>query len=88
MFPEEYQAFKWGMNAVRAQLKDEEFGTMGSKHGARALYEMPENLQTMLIMGLSEEEMIWLKSGIKTNPNQGGRWFANTFKEFRIPSKV
>ncbi len=90
VFPQEFEDFKFGMNAVRASLKDEEFGEamVGSSSGYRALYEMPETLQNMLIKGLNDEEMSWLKAGIPSNRNQGGQWFARTFKEFRIPAHV
>jgi hypothetical protein len=88
LYPEEWAEFKIGMAAVRASLIDENAHTSSDVYGARALYEMPETLQTMLIMGLTEEEMIWLKSGIKSNPNQGGRWFAKHFPTFAITNKI
>lgn len=88
--PDEWVAFKDMMTLVRASVKDEEFGTANKDSSSeyRALYEMPETLQMMFIKGLTEEEMTWLKAGIPTSPNQGGRWFATKFKDFRIPNKV
>jgi len=88
LHPEEFEAFKEGMNAVRASIKDEEFGTLEGTEYTRALYEMPETLQTMLIMSLPEEDMLWLKDGIPSDRKQGGRWFATNFPVFRIPDKV
>jgi hypothetical protein len=40
LYPQEFELFKKGMTAVRASLKDEEFGTTDSKY-QRALYECP-----------------------------------------------
>ena len=90
VFPQEYEDFKYGMKAVRESLKDEEFGEAypDTSSGYRALYELPETLHTMFIKGLDDEEMLWLKTGVPSNRNQGGQWFAKTFKEFRIPEKV
>lgn len=53
----------------------------------RALYEIPVDLQEMLIMGLESDEMEWLKSG-GANHKEGGRWFAKKFKEFALPSSL
>lgn len=87
MFPQEWEAFKEGMVAVRASAADD-FATLRGTKYSRALYEMPETLQTMLILQLPEDEMIWLKSGTRSAPNAGGHWFAKTFKEFAIPAKI
>lgn len=87
LYPEEYEEFKRGMIAVRAMPRDD-FATLDGSKYTRALYEMPETLQTMLIMGLEEEEITWLKAGVSTNRNQGGHWFARTFPVFCIPKKV
>lgn len=87
LFPGEFEAFKDGMNAVRAMASDD-FATLKGTVYTRALYEMPETLQTMLVKGLTDEEMIWLKSGVNSNPNQGGHWFAKTFPPFCIPRKI
>ena len=84
---DEFQMFQKAMVAIRASLKDEEFGTV-EKSDRRALYEMPETLQVMLIKGLNEDEIVWFKSGVTSNRNQGGQWFAKTFPAYRIPSKV
>lgn len=87
LYPDEYEAFKQGMVAVRAVPKDD-FATLDGSKYSRALYEMPEVLHTMLIKDLPDEEMLWLKTGVPSNRNQGGHWFAKTFKEFCIPNKV
>lgn len=87
-FPIEWRDFKKGMSAVRAMASDEEFATLDGTKDTRALYEMPETLQTMLIMKLEEDEMLWLKAGNAANRNEGGHWFAKTFKEFAIPKEI
>lgn len=86
--PSEWKAFKKGMVAVRASIKDDEFATLEGTKYTRALYEMPETLQMMFIKQLPEDEMIWLKAGVDSNHNQGGQWFAKAFPDFRIPKEV
>lgn len=83
--PGEFEDFKDGMKMVRATLKDEKFGSANAY--TRALYEMPESLHEMLIMGLHEDEMVWLKAG-GLNKKEGGLWFARTFKDFAIPNSI
>lgn len=83
--PQEFEDFKDGMKMVRATLKDEEFGSANAY--TRALYEMPETLNEMLITGLEEEEMVWLKAG-GLDRKEGGLWFARTFKDFAIPNQI
>ena len=87
MYPSEFKAFKEGMVAVRA-LPADDFGTLQGSKYTRALYEMPDTLHYMLTKGLDDEEMLWLKTGIVTNRNQGGHWFAKTFPVFCIPNKI
>jgi hypothetical protein len=48
----------------------------------RPLYEIPENLDKMIKKGLNDEEKEYLKS------IEGGRWFAKTFKEFSLITKI
>lgn len=86
LFPEEFEAFRNGMVALRATVHDKFAKLQGTEY-TRALYEMPETLSTMLITNLEEEDMVWLKSGGK-NGKEGGLWFARTFKDFRIPDVV
>ena len=76
--------FKKGMVAAREVLKDDKFAqaNVGSSSGMRALFEMPEEVFTALLMQLDEEEMVWFKT------KEGGRWFAKTFPTFAYPSKV
>ena len=85
--PEEWENFKDHMQMVRALAKDEEFGTLDGTRYTRALYEMPETLQLMFIKELTEDEMLWLKTG-GLNGKEGGRWFAKNFSDFCIPDKV
>lgn len=86
LFPEEFETFKQGMEAVRAVTRND-FATLQGTSYSRALYEMPETLATMLLTGLNEEEMVWLKAG-GMNGKEGGLWFARTFKDFCIPEKI
>lgn len=86
-FPQEFTNFTVGMKMVRASLKDEKFGQLEGTNYSRALYELPETLHNLFIMGLEEEEMVWLKAG-GHDRKEGGLWFAKTFEAFRIPKEV
>lgn len=89
LYPQEFADFKDAMKMIRASLKDEEFGQamVGTSSQTRALYELPENLHQMFVMNLEEEDMVWLKAG-GVNRKEGGLWFAKTFKDFAIPTKI
>lgn len=50
----------------------------------RALFEIPEDLSSMIVGSLDIDELMWFKSGTKANPNQGGRWFTKAFPEFAL----
>lgn len=86
LFPEDYETVKKGIEMQRVMLQDEEFGTATGSE-MRALFEIPEDLSNMFIMQLTEEEMMWFKSG-GTDGKEGGRWFANTFSAFTLPAKI
>lgn len=94
LFAFEFEAFKDGMKAVRASLADAKYAKVDGYNGQgahateRALYELPETLHGMFVSNLSEEQLTWLKSGTKENPNEGGRWFAEAFPAYRIPEKI
>lgn len=80
-FPDEYKLVKEAVEMNR-KLNDGKFAMLDGSKDTRALYEISETLQTVLIMNMTEEETKWFKS------LEGGRWFANTFKEFALPSSI
>lgn len=81
--PEEFELVKEGVRMSRLLLKDNKYAQAeGSQAEMRGLFEIPETLSTMLIMGLSEDESIWFKTKV------GGRWFANKFKVFSLPQNI
>lgn len=86
MFPEEFYTFKEGMNLKRNLTRDE-YASLEGSTTSRGLYEMPETLSTMLVTGLEEEEMVWLKMGGKDG-HEGGHWFARHFKVFALPESI
>lgn len=64
------------------------YGTVskGNDFIERKIVELPENLFIMLKAGLSDAEYLWLFP--ENNPkNEGIKWFAKTFLDFRA-SKV
>jgi hypothetical protein len=82
-FPEEYKTVCEGIEMSRRLQKDE-FGSTqdGSNFVGRILYETPEKLQSLIIKNLDVEELEYFKS------KEGARWFANTFREFRVADKI
>ena len=81
LFPEEY---KIACEAVIMQrhIQNDEFASVKGEHAApsvqRKLYEIPETLYMTLIKELDGDELNYWKS------KEGGRWFADTFKQFSL----
>ncbi len=75
-FPGEFDLLK---NAVALHRNISESPDSWDKSGdMKRLYEISETLQTMFIMGLDEEETVWLKS------KAGGNWFIKKFPVFSL----
>lgn len=79
-FPEEFEMVRKAVEMKRRMTRDEFATVEGSS--MRGLYEISETLQQLIIMGLEEEELLWLK----TIP--GGRWFATKFPVFALPESI
>lgn len=79
--PEEWETFKKGIEMTRQFTKDE-FATLYGSHDTRALFDMPEKLYEMFVMGLDEEEMQWFKT------KRGAHWFARNFPAFALPQQI
>lgn len=79
-YPEEYKLLCNAVRMQRSLLKDPKFGVVTDGH--RALYEISENLQAALITYLSVDAITWFKE------KEGGRWFANTYREFALPTDI
>lgn len=86
--PEDYALVIEGIRMQKG-LHLDEFATasLAGSETTRGLFEIPVELSEMLITGLSEEEMEWFKAG-GANRKEGGRWFAQTFKEFALPESI
>lgn len=79
-YANEFAIFLDGMVALRALMEDPEYGQ--SQGDMRALCEIPETLENMIINGLSVDGLRWYKD------KKGGLWFAKTFKEFSLIRRV
>lgn len=89
-FEEEYLAVTKAIRNRRSELNDE-FASVGKEAASqglqRGLFEIPERIHNTIIKMLTEDELVWFKSGTPLNKNEGGQWFAKTFPEFRIAEK-
>lgn len=85
LYPEDFQTVKDGIEKTRHTYEDDDAtAKLQGVPMMRALFEIPQDLSEMLIMGLTEEEMEWFKAGGK-NRKEGSLWFARTFKAFALP---
>ena len=82
LFPEEYELVVSQIKNKRWLLEDGEFWT-AKQDGIieRAMFEIPENLHTIIVQGLSENELSQFK-GLK-----GSKWFMKNFPQFRTPEE-
>lgn len=89
VFPEEYRVVCEGVTLKRSLNATQFAEVEGTQAGTemRALYEISETLHTMLVRNLPIEQLTWLKVG-DGRDNKGGRWFAKTFPEFRLPKYI
>lgn len=88
LHPEDYRIVIKGIQMQKG-LHMDEFAS-AKKKGApytRALFEIPIELNEMLVMGLEPDEMEWFKAGGRTR-KEGALWFAKRFKEFRLPENI
>lgn len=83
LFPQEYEATVLFVTSNR-KLQENEFASLKKEQNMieRALYEIPEKLSQMITKELSVEELEFFKS------KQGGRWFAKTFSQFALATKI
>lgn len=79
---DEYQLLIDAVAMHRKALADPQFAAMEASPDHRALYEISLTLQEAIISNLSNDGLTWFKS------KEGGRWFANEFKEFSLPSSI
>lgn len=90
LFPLEYAAATDGIKMSR-ELAANEYGAMadGGKIGAhfveRALFEVPETLNTMFMQELSTQEIVDWKTD-KTH--KLAHWFCREFPEFSLARKI
>lgn len=83
LFPEENKQMIDQVNKKRWFLDDMEYGASPTDSViVRALFEIPETLNAIIIKGLSESEMQQFR-GLK-----GSRWFAKEFPQFRTPREI
>lgn len=82
LFAQEFKDFCGDMKTKR-ELQSNKFSELkdgGAVH--RALFEVPETLNTIFEMQLNDEDKDWFKS------KDGARWFARNFKEFNVAEKI
>ena len=81
IFPAEYANFVLGTRAQRAQ--GPETGEMrGSEFIERIVCEWPETLDAIFKQQLTDEDEAWLYT------KEGTRWFAKSFPEYAVITKV
>lgn len=85
IFPFEFEAFKKGMQEKRLLQKNDFASTKGSHVIRRALFEIPETLETALKMKLNQEELEWL---FQSKDASGAKWFAKEYEVFRVGKEV
>lgn len=81
VFPEEYATVVKAVEAMHHMVIDDFASAEGTKN-IRGLFETPEELYGMFIIGLDEYDMQWFKT------KEGGKWYAKKFKEFAIPKNI
>lgn len=81
LHPEEYAFVVKQIRNNRENLKNK-FAETGMDTVERALTEVPETLFEMFLKGLSEDELAYYSS------KEGTRWFAKSFREFVVGSKI
>lgn len=79
--PEDFELVKTAIEGKRRMTRDD-YASLEGSNWQRALYEIPEELNTRFILGLNEEEMTWFK----TKP--AAIWFAREFRVFSLPNKI
>ena len=82
VFADEFASFLVAMRPKRNAQTNKFSEIKGNDFIVRALYEIPETLSTILLLKLSDDDYKWLRT------KEGGRWFAKSFKEFRLSEKV
>lgn len=83
LFPEENALVIKYIKDKKWFLEDREFGEAKvSGVITRTLFEIPENLEAIIIKALTEQELVEFR-GLK-----GSRWFAKTFPQFRTADEV
>lgn len=86
--PREYRMVVRAIEAKRSMNANEYASIQGAQSDMRGLFEIPQVLHKMIVDNLTLEELSWFKTGQKGKPNEGGRWFAKTFREFALPSEI
>ena len=82
IFKDEYASFLTQMEQVK-DTQATDFAEVGSGGILeRKLLEYPESLHDMIKLGLTDEQFNEFKT------KEGSRWFADTFKEFKVPEKL
>ena len=85
LFPEEYVEVCHAIRTRQEALYDSRFAKaegVSKDSDLRALYEIPETLNNMIINALDLEGLTWFSG------KEPSRWFAKTFPEFRLPEQI
>jgi len=82
IYRKEYREF---LKQMKSKYSKVDNASLKMTEVKRALYEVPETLHVILQVKLTVEELKYLRNPKKKD---GAIWFAKTFPEFTIPTKV
>jgi len=85
--PTQFDIFKDAVKMKRAMAKDKFASAHMEGSDMRGAFEMPDELHTMLIINLSEEEMSWFKRGGSLG-HDGSNWFMTKFPDFTLADTI
>lgn len=81
VFNVEFKMFRKALRVKKANLKTK-WAETGSEMLERLLYEVPETLDSLFMVRLSEDDKEYLGS------LEGSKWFTNTFAQYRVTEKT
>lgn len=83
LFPDEYKTVVVWIETNR-RIQENEFASLKQDNGMvqRAIYELPEALSVSIEKELDGEQLAYFKT------KECARWFAKTFPEFSLATKI
>ncbi len=77
-----YASYKESRKLKTDNLANTFAETPGANFILRLLYELPEDLDFLIHRALDDAETEWFKT------EQGGKWFAKSFKQYNVSQKT